>query len=134
MCSNRRFEIKTQTVDDRKYAAKCSNRMSSVSEYVDGAKFFTDVAAGSLSSIPRWRFAWVLEAQAEEAHSPRTGNALRAFLLPTCEISQGKNLLVAHIANRGSSCGLLRVTCLVPSIGPPHHPPTPPPPPPPLHK
>ena len=83
--------------------------MASVLEYVKDAKFFTEVSVGALSAIPRWKFARVLEARTKGAHSPRLGNALRAFFVATCEISQGKNLLVEHIINREPSCDSIRM-------------------------
>ena len=83
--------------------------MASVLEYVKDSKFFMDVVIGALSAIPRWKFARVLEAKAEDTYSPRLGNAMRAFYSSTCEILQGKNVLVEHILNREPECGVIRM-------------------------
>ena len=78
-------------------------------EFAKTEEFFTNISVGSLSAIPRWRFARVLEVKAGDSHSPRLGNALGAFYLSTCEIAQGKNLLVEHIINRETHHGVLRM-------------------------
>ena len=98
------------TLDEQKYASRCSKRMESVLSYVKEAKFFNDVCAGALSAIPRWKFARVLEAKGSDGISPRLGKAISAFFKSTRTIICGENVLVEHIINREPSADTLRMS------------------------
>lgn len=66
---------------------------------------------GSLSSIPRWRYADVLEALGRETGTPRSEEALMALLDSARGIIIGKNFLVEKMVNNDKSSGAIRI-CL----------------------
>ena len=89
--------------------------MRTVIEYTQSEKFYSDVCIASLSSIPRWSFARVIEEREEKkGTSSRLGSALRAFYITMCKMVSGRDLLTEHLVNRGPSAGVLRLSLYAP--------------------
>ena len=68
-----------------------------------------DVLIGSLSAIPRWRFARALCSEDIDATDNRSTQALSAFYESTSEILDSKNIVVEHLVNRETDAGLVRL-------------------------
>ena len=83
--------------------------MRSALAYTKNDALYSDACVGSLSAIPRWRFARVLESRGEEGATPRLDNALSAFYDSTSKMTWGSNVLTEHILNKDPSAANLRM-------------------------
>lgn len=62
--------------------------------------FTEELLVGSLSSIPRWRFARKLEGCGDEANVRRVPEAMDAFRESTVKILSGSNTIAEFLVNR----------------------------------
>ena len=76
---------------------RCTNRTRAVLEFCRSDEFYEHILLGSLSSIPRWRYAAALDAVDREPGAARTEESLMDLLDSTREIISGKNYLVEHL-------------------------------------
>ena len=68
-----------------------------------------ELLVGSLSSIPRWRFARKLEGRGEEPITRRVPDAMDAFLRSSSEIITGLNTVVEFLINRETSAPRIKL-------------------------
>ena len=59
-----------------------------------------DLLVGSLSSIPRWRFARKLEGRGDEPNDKRVPDAMEALSKSTKDVLDGSNVVVEFLINR----------------------------------
>ena len=78
------------------YKIRCTKRTQSVLEFSRSEKFHEDILIGSLSSIPRWVYARVIEGEEREDSYKRANRALEEFLESSREIINGQNQVVEH--------------------------------------
>lgn len=91
------------------YKMRCAKRTRAVVQFSRSEDFFEGILIGSLSSIPRWRYAATLEAKGRKASCARTSDALQALLRSTRVILSGKNVLCEFLINRDSSHEVFRL-------------------------
>ena len=92
------------------YKLRCTKRTQSVLAFTRGEKFHEDILIVSLSSIPRWVYARVIEEKESEDSSQRCNRALRAFLESSREILKGKNQVVEHFLKQEDNEGGIRLS------------------------
>ena len=97
-----------QFVTEEEYAERCVKRTKAVVSYSRSDEFYGEILIGSLSAIPRWRYARVLEVKGRDPGCARTQEALQALLESTKEVISGENALCEFLIP-GKSDALARL-------------------------
>ena len=92
------------------YLDRCTKRTRSVVNFSKSEEFYENILIGSLSSIPRWRYARALADRKAGQGEPRTTNALSALFESTKTILKGENYTVEHFVNREANQNLIRLS------------------------
>ena len=92
------------------YLERCAKRTRAVLDFSTSDEFYEHILLGSLSSIPRWRYAASLDAVDREPGTARSDKALMDLLDSTREIICGKNFLVEHLVSMDKNPLRIRLT------------------------
>ena len=96
-------------VTEEEYAQRRAKRTRAAAQFARSEDSHDDIIVGSLSSIPRWRYASALDAKARNPGCARTEEALQELLESTKEIIGGKTFLCEYLINRDASDAVFRL-------------------------
>ena len=92
------------------YLERCTQRTRSVVTFSRSEDFYENILIGSLSSIPRWKYARKLEEINHVEGKSRTAEASAVILESTRSIIKGENFTVEHFINREPNQNKIRLS------------------------